>query len=100
MSLDIPFPLLDFPFPIRQARYREKKKAEGIIGFVSQDDLLIEELTVYQNLYINAELCFSNYTKEELEVTVDKMLQSLGLFEIGSIQVGSPLNKKISGGQR
>jgi ABC-type multidrug transport system ATPase subunit len=80
--------------------HKEKKKVEGLIGFVSQDDLLIEELSVYQNLFINAELCFSNYKKEQLDNVVVKMLQSLGLYEIKDIQVGSPLNKKISGGQR
>lgn len=73
---------------------------EGIIGFVSQDDLLIEELTVYQNLYYNAKLCFDNYTEEQLAATVNGVLKNLGLFEIRDIQVGSPLNKKISGGQR
>jgi ABC-type multidrug transport system ATPase subunit len=73
---------------------------EGIIGFVSQDDLLIEELSVYQNLYFNARLCFDNYTEDELENTVNAVLRNLGLYEIRDIQVGSPLNKKISGGQR
>ncbi|MBN1117518.1 MAG: ATP-binding cassette domain-containing protein [Bacteroidales bacterium] len=80
--------------------HSEKKEVEGLIGFVSQDDLLIEELSVFQNLYYNAKLCFSNYTEQELVEAVDKMLQSLGLYEIKDIQVGSPLNKKISGGQR
>lgn len=78
----------------------DKEKAEGIIGFVSQDDLLMEELTVYQNLYYNAKLCFDNYTEDEIIETVDHVLTNLGLFEIKDIQVGSPLNKKISGGQR
>ncbi|MDF1574126.1 MAG: ATP-binding cassette domain-containing protein [Bacteroidales bacterium] len=73
---------------------------EGIIGFVSQDDLLIEELSVYQNLYYNAKLCFDNYTEEQLVETVHRVLVNLGLFEIKDFQVGSPLNKKISGGQR
>jgi ABC-type multidrug transport system ATPase subunit len=73
---------------------------EGIIGFVSQDDLLIEELSVYQNLYYNARLCFDNYSEEQLIETVHTVLKNLGLFEIRDIQVGSPLNKKISGGQR
>lgn len=73
---------------------------EGIIGFVSQDDLLIEELSVYQNLYYNAKLCFDDYTEEQLVETVHRVLRNLGLFEIRDIQVGSPLNKKISGGQR
>jgi ABC transport system ATP-binding/permease protein len=73
---------------------------EGIIGFVSQDDLLIEELTVYQNLYYNAKLCFDNYSEDQLVEAVQRILINLGLFEIRNIQVGSPLNKKISGGQR
>jgi len=72
----------------------------GLIGHVSQDDLLIEELTVYQNLYYNAKLCFDHYTEEQLEETVNDVLKSLGLFEIREMVVGNPLNKKISGGQR
>ncbi len=80
--------------------HTEKDKVEGLIGHVSQDDLLIEELTVYQNLHYNARLCFDNYTGDQLEQTVNSMLQNLGLFDIKDIQVGTPLNKKISGGQR
>jgi len=80
--------------------HTEKEKIEGLIGFVSQDDLLIEDLTVYQNLYYNAKLCFDNYTEEQVVETVEKTLINLGLYEIREIQVGTPLNKKISGGQR
>jgi len=78
----------------------QKDQIEGIIGHVSQDDLLIEELSVFQNLYYNAKLCFDNYNEEQLNSVVEKVLKNLGLFEIKDIQVGSPLNKKISGGQR
>lgn len=80
--------------------HRQSKEAQGLIGFVSQDDLLIEELTVFQNLYYNAKLCFDNYSEAEIIKTVDNTLLSLGLFEIKDMKVGSPLNKKISGGQR
>jgi ABC-type multidrug transport system ATPase subunit len=80
--------------------HNEKHKIEGIIGHVSQDDLLIEELSVFQNLYFNAKLCFSNYSEKRLLVTVIRMLKSLGLYEIKDMKVGSPLNKAISGGQR
>ncbi len=80
--------------------YTEKDKIEGLIGHVSQDDLLIEELTVFQNLYYNAKLCFSNYSNKQIIKTVETMLHNLGLYEIKDIQVGTPLNKKISGGQR
>jgi ABC transport system ATP-binding/permease protein len=80
--------------------HRDKEKIKGLIGYVSQDDLLIEELTVYENLFYNAKLCFDNLTEEEIETRVDSVLKNLGLYEIRNIQVGSPLNKKISGGQR
>ena len=78
----------------------EKEKIKGLIGYVSQDDLLIEELTVFENLYYNAKLCFDNLTDEEIVAKVDSTLKSLGLLEIRDMKVGSPLNKKISGGQR
>jgi ABC-type multidrug transport system ATPase subunit len=80
--------------------HKDEDKIRGLIGHVSQDDLLIEELSVYQNLYYNARLCFDNYSEELINQTVNNMLHSLGLFEIKDIQVGTPLNKKISGGQR
>ncbi len=80
--------------------HTEKNEIEGIIGHVSQDDLLIEELTVLQNLYFNAKLCFGNYPKRKLYRLVIETLKNLGLYDIKDLKVGSPLNKKISGGQR
>lgn len=80
--------------------HKDKEKIKGLIGYVSQDDLLIEELTVFENLYYNAKLCFDNLPEEEIMARVDNTLKNLGLYEIRTIQVGSPLNKKISGGQR
>ncbi len=80
--------------------HKDKEKIKGLIGYVSQDDLLIEELTVFENLYYNAKLCFDNLTEAEIVTRVDSVLKNLGLYEIRNIQVGSPLNKKISGGQR
>lgn len=78
----------------------DDEKIEGLIGHVSQDDLLIEELSVFQNLYYNAKLCFSQLENEAIVDRVNRMLKSLGLLEIKDVQVGTPLNKKISGGQR
>ncbi len=80
--------------------HNDKEKIEGLIGYVSQDDLLIEELTVYQNLFYNAKLCFGDISRFQLNRKVYRVLQNLGLFEIKDMVVGSPLNKKISGGQR
>lgn len=80
--------------------HRSPDKIEGVMGFVPQDDLLIEDLTVYQNLYYAAKLCFSLKSEEEIDTLVMKVLQDLGLAEIKDLKVGSPLRKTISGGQR
>lgn len=80
--------------------HTENHKIEGVIGYIPQDDLLIEELTVYENLYYNAKLCFKDMSEEEINQRVDKTLTSLGLFDRKHLKVGSPLNKTISGGQR
>ncbi|MBA3970659.1 MAG: ATP-binding cassette domain-containing protein, partial [Bacteroidetes bacterium] len=80
--------------------HTEKDKIEGVIGMVSQDDLLIEELTVFQNLFYNAKLCFGNKPDQEISQMVVDVLTSIGLIETRDLKVGSPLEKTISGGQR
>jgi ABC-type multidrug transport system ATPase subunit len=78
----------------------DKKELKGVIGYVPQDDLLIEELTVYQNLYYNARLCLNNFTEQKIGEVVNNILDDLDLREIRDLKVGNPLNKVISGGQR
>jgi ABC-type multidrug transport system ATPase subunit len=80
--------------------HKNKELFDGFIGYVSQDDLLIEELTVFENLYFNARLCFAKSSEFEIKRKVIKSLKELGLYEIKDQKVGSVLNQKISGGQR
>ncbi len=80
--------------------HSESDELAGLIGYVPQDDLLIEELTVYQNLYYNARLTFGDYDDEKLHEVVVSMLRQLDLYEHRDLQVGDPLTRKISGGQR
>ena len=80
--------------------YKARFKLQGMIGYVPQDDLLIEELSIYQNLYYNARLCFADYSTEQIIESVEKIMSDLDLTEIAHLQVGDPLNKFISGGQR
>ncbi len=80
--------------------HRQKDQIEGVIGFVSQDDLLIEELTVFQNLFYNAKLCFKDLTDKQIARRVLSLLNAIGLYDSKDLKVGSPLEKTISGGQR
>ncbi|NJN42327.1 MAG: ATP-binding cassette domain-containing protein [Flammeovirgaceae bacterium] len=80
--------------------HEEPQKIQGVIGFVPQDDLLMEDLSVFQNLSFAAQLCFGHYSDREITELVDRVLLSLGLSEIRHLRVGSVLQKTISGGQR
>ena len=80
--------------------HQEPDKVHGTIGYIPQDDLLIEDLSVFENLYYAARLCFGYYSKEETRLLAEQTLLSLGLTEIRDLKVGSPLEKTISGGQR
>ena len=77
-----------------------ENEVKNLIGFVPQDDLLIEELTVYQNLYFTAKLCFEGMSDKEIDERVMKTLKDLGLDAAKDLKVGSAINKYISGGQR
>jgi len=71
-----------------------------MIGFVPQDDLLFEELTVYENLWYTTRLCFDKMPDDALDRKVIAVLRELGLEAARDLKVGSPINKFISGGQR
>ena len=73
--------------------HNETDRIHGVIGYVSQDDLLIEELTVYQNLYYNARLCFANLTRDEIHTRVMDLLHNLGLDQRKDMRIGNSLEK-------
>lgn len=80
--------------------HTQKELVKGVIGYIAQDDLLIEDLTVFENLYYNAKLCFKDKPEQEIRDLVQNVLGNLGLEHIKNLKVGNALNKKISGGQR
>ncbi len=80
--------------------HQQPDKVRGVIGYIPQDDLLIEDLTVFENIYYAARLCFGYHSREDTIAIVEQTLLSLGLTEIRDLKVGSPLQKIISGGQR
>jgi ABC transport system ATP-binding/permease protein len=73
---------------------------DGLIGYVPQDDLLFEDLSVWDNLYYNALLCFDQLLPSEIQEKVEKVLNELELYSSRDLKVGSPLKKIVSGGQR
>jgi len=80
--------------------HRDAVELEGVIGYIPQDDLLNERLTVFENMYFAAKFSFGNLPEHEIVAMADRMLDSLGLAATRDKEVGSPAKKTISGGQR
>ncbi|MCS7188303.1 MAG: ATP-binding cassette domain-containing protein [Bacteroidia bacterium] len=78
--------------------HQEARRIQGLLGFVPQEDLLIEELTVRENVYYAARLAYQS--DKEAQAATEQTLRELGLLSIADLPVGSPLNPTISGGQR
>jgi ABC transport system ATP-binding/permease protein len=80
--------------------HANKEMVKGIIGYVPQDDLLIKELSVFENLYYNARLCFDGYTEVEILKVVENALVDFDLVEARELNVGDAFTTILSGGQR
>ncbi len=80
--------------------WKNKYFLKGIIGFVPEEDLLFEELTVFDNLALTARLFFSNLTKKEISDKVNGLLSKLDLLELKHEVTGAADSKHIQPGQR
>ncbi len=72
----------------------------SIFGYVPQDDMLMQELTVYQNLYFTAKLREPFISDEILEKKIDIVLVRLNLIDKKNEIIGSLEQKGLSGGER
>jgi len=77
------------------------------IGYVSQDDILYPQLTVFESLYYTCKLRLPPETSDDdIKQRIDQVLQDLGFnihipeMDIRHRRIGSPEQKVLSGGQR
>jgi ABC-type multidrug transport system ATPase subunit len=83
-------------YDLQKNRYLLK----DIIGYVPEEDLLFEELSVYDNLLLNARLYYSSLSPHEIRQKVDHLLTILDLYQIKGLVVGNVPDKNIQPGQR
>ncbi len=81
--------------------YKLSKKYYSKIGYVPQDDVLIKELSVYENMYYYYRLHFGSAQSDAvIEKIITDQLRNLGILEIKSRRVFEKGKFQISGGQR
>ncbi|GAQ77731.1 ABC transporter G family [Klebsormidium nitens] len=77
------------------------KKSKRNIGYVLQDDVLYESLTVHETLYYAAMLRLpQDMSKAQKLDRVDKTITALGLKKCQNTIIGGFFHKGISGGER
>ena len=70
------------------------------IGYVPQDDLLKEHLTVFENLLYSAKIRLPNKNSDEIKKIVERVVKAIDLYEQRDLIVGTLNHPVLSGGQR
>lgn len=77
------------------------KRYKKLIGYVPQDDIVLPELTVYENILHSARIRLSRTWKSaDIKAHVDSVIDCLELSHVRNSLVGSVGKPVISGGQR
>ncbi|KAI1387271.1 uncharacterized protein F4822DRAFT_430023 [Hypoxylon trugodes] len=77
------------------------KKYKKLIGYVPQDDIVLPELTVYENILHSARIRLPRAWKDvDIKAHVDSVIDCLELSHVRDSLVGSVGKPVISGGQR
>ncbi|KAI0467486.1 hypothetical protein F4859DRAFT_493510 [Xylaria cf. heliscus] len=77
------------------------KRYKKLIGYVPQDDIVLPELTVYENILHSARIRLSRtWASSDIKAHVDSVIDCLELSHVRNSLVGSVGKPIISGGQR
>lgn len=77
------------------------KRYKKLTGYVPQDDIVLPELTVYENIAHSARVRLPRtWSKADVEAHVDSVIDCLELSHVRDSVVGSVGKPVISGGQR
>ncbi|KAI0403250.1 hypothetical protein F4802DRAFT_599219 [Xylaria palmicola] len=77
------------------------KRYKKLIGYVPQDDIVLPELTVYENILHSAKIRLPRtWTSADIKAHVDSVIDCLELSYVRNSLVGSVGKPVISGGQR
>ncbi len=76
------------------------KLTMGNVGVLRQEENLVEELTVFENLYFSTKASVGKLSHEKIVELCQEKLAELDLTDCMNNKVGPPDNRQLSGGQR
>jgi ABC-type multidrug transport system ATPase subunit/pSer/pThr/pTyr-binding forkhead associated (FHA) protein len=81
--------------------YSQYESFRTNVGYVPQDDIVHPQLTVREALWYASKLRLPAGTRrKDIEASIEQTLKQVGLWEQRDLQIGSPEEKVLSGGQR
>ncbi|MGE4504067.1 MAG: ATP-binding cassette domain-containing protein [Desulfovibrionaceae bacterium] len=80
--------------------HRDYQRLKDRLAYVPQEDMLLGNLTVYENLYYYGKLRFPDRGEEELAAKIGVVLADIGLTDRRDARVGDVTDKVLSGGER
>ncbi|KAJ3111510.1 hypothetical protein HDU96_005641 [Phlyctochytrium bullatum] len=79
----------------------EMRRYKNLIGYVPQEDVMLQELTVREVIAHSAKCRLPRgWKKTQIETHVDNVINALGLSGVQHVQIGDTFTRGISGGQR
>lgn len=79
----------------------EMSTYKKIIGFVPQEDIMLRELSVYENILHSARVRLPpSWTHQEVRAHVDTIIHALDLDHVKHTRIGDETTRGVSGGQR
>ncbi|KAJ3023038.1 hypothetical protein HKX48_004520 [Thoreauomyces humboldtii] len=87
---------------LANGKVRDRRTWKRTVGYVEQEDLLYENLTVRETLATAAMLRLPSklYTKAEKLARVETVMEQLGIAHVADSRIGSPATGGISGGEK
>ncbi len=75
-------------------------KLKSVIAYISAEDLLFPELSVYENLYFHAQLTLGSLSDREIRKKIGEILERFGLAGIQHVRAGMESDHRITNFQR
>lgn len=80
--------------------HEQLQRCRAILGYVPQDDLVMDTLTVEENLLYSGRIRLPHLSESTLRTRVTRVLRDIGLYDKRHLRVGNIVSKVLSGGQR
>lgn len=71
-----------------------------VVGYVPQDDVMMRELTVWDNIIHSGRIRLPHWSDEQIEGHARAVIEAMGLVDVASIKIGDETSRGVSGGQR